>query len=41
MLFLDGYSYADIQAKLGLANTKQVDNALSAARRTLRELLNV
>ena len=41
MLFLEGYSYAEIQEKLNLANTKQVDNALSAAKRTLRDLLNV
>ena len=41
MLFLEGYSYAEIQVKLGLNNTKQVDNALSAAKRTLRDLLNV
>ena len=41
MLFLEGYSYAEIQVKLGLNNTKQVDKALSAAKRTLRDLLNV
>lgn len=41
MLFLEGYSYADIREKLGLPNTKQVDNALAAAKRTLRDLLNV
>lgn len=40
MLFLEGYSYAEIQKELGLDNTKQVDNALSVAKRTLRDLLN-
>lgn len=40
MLFLEGYSYAQIQEKLGLTNTKQVDNALASAKRTLRDLLN-
>lgn len=40
MLFLEGYSYAEIMEKLSLKNTKQVDNALSAAKRTLRDLLS-
>lgn len=40
MLFLEGYSYAEIMQKLNLKNTKQVDNALASAKRTLRELLN-
>ncbi len=41
MLFFEGYSYAEIQQQLNLDNTKQVDNALSAAKRTLRELLDI
>ncbi|MBQ8178035.1 MAG: sigma-70 family RNA polymerase sigma factor [Clostridia bacterium] len=40
MLFLEGYSYQEIMEKLTLKNTKQVDNALAAARRTLRDLLS-
>lgn len=40
MLFLEGYSYQEIVERLALKNTKQVDNALAAARRTLRELLS-
>ncbi len=40
VLFLEGFSYAEIVEKLGLNNTKQVDNALAAAKRTLRDLLN-
>ncbi len=40
MLFLEGYSYQEIMEKLSLKNTKQVDNALAAGRRTLRDLLS-
>ena len=40
MLFLEGYSYAEIMQKLKLTNTKPVDNALSSAKRTLLELIN-
>ena len=41
MLFFEGYSYTEIKQKLGLDNTKQVDNALSTAKRTLRNLLDI
>ena len=40
MLFFEGYSYQEIMSKLSLKNTKQVDNALASARRTLRDLLS-
>ena len=41
MLFFEGYSYTEIQQQLNLDNTKQVDNALSTAKRTLRKLLDI
>lgn len=36
---LNDYSYKEIMEELGLDNLKQVDNALAAAKRTMRKLL--